>query len=48
MDQVALAMENIKQATTQNVAGTKQAELAAQSLHNLGQKLQQLVAQYQV
>ncbi len=48
MDQVALAMENIKQASTQNVAGTKQAELAAQSLHDLGQKLKQLVAQYKV
>jgi methyl-accepting chemotaxis protein len=48
MDQVALAMENIKQASTQNVAGTKQAELAAQSLHDLGQKLKQLVMQYKV
>jgi methyl-accepting chemotaxis protein len=43
MDQVALAMENIKQATAQNVAGTKQAEVAAQSLHDLGQKLEELV-----
>jgi len=48
MDQVALAMENIKQASVQNVAGTKQAEVAAQSLHELGQKLQQLAAQYKV
>jgi methyl-accepting chemotaxis protein len=48
MDQVVLAMENIKQASTQNVAGTKQAELAAQSLHDLGQKLTQMVAQYKV
>jgi methyl-accepting chemotaxis protein len=48
MDQMALAMENIKQASTQNVAGTKQAELAAQSLHDLGQKLKQLVMQYRV
>ncbi len=43
MDQVALAMENIKQASTQNVAGTKQAEKAAQDLQTLGQKLKQLV-----
>ena len=43
MDQVALAMENIKQATTQNVASTKQAEIAAQSLHELGKKLKGLV-----
>jgi len=43
MDQVALAMENIKQASVQNVAGTKQAETAAQNLNGLGQKLKQLV-----
>ena len=48
MDQVALAMENIKQASVQNVAGTKQAETAAHSLHELGQKLKQLAAQYKV
>jgi methyl-accepting chemotaxis protein len=48
MDQVALAMENIKQASAQNVASTKQAETAAQNLHHLGQKLKQLVEQYQV
>ena len=48
MDQVALAMENIKQASTQNVASTKQAETAAQNLHDLGQKLKQLVGQYQL
>jgi len=48
MDQVALAMENIKQASTQNVASTKQAETAAQNLHDLGQKLKRLVEQYQV
>ena len=48
MDQVALAMENIKQASVQNVSGTKQAEVAAQNLHTLGQKLQQLAAQYKV
>ena len=48
MDQVALAMENIKQASVQNVAGTKQAEAAAQNLHELGQRLKQLVEQYKV
>ncbi|CAA9890864.1 Methyl-accepting chemotaxis sensory transducer [Candidatus Methylobacter favarea] len=48
MDQVALAMENIKQASFQNVSGTKQAEVAAQRLHELGQKLKQLAAQYKV
>jgi methyl-accepting chemotaxis protein len=39
MDQVAMAMENIKQASLQNVAGTRQAETAAHSLHELGQQL---------
>ena len=43
MDQVALAMESIKQASTQNVAGTKQVETAARNLNELGQKLKQLV-----
>ena len=41
-------MENIKQASAQNVSGTKQTEAAAQSLHDLSQKLKNLVAQYQV
>lgn len=48
MDQVALAMENIKQASTQNVASTKQAETAAKGLHELGQKLKQLLERRQV
>jgi Methyl-accepting chemotaxis protein len=48
MDQMALAMENIKQASTQNVAGTKQTEIAAKDLHDLGQKLKQLVERYTV
>ena len=43
MDQVALAMENIMQASVQNVSGTKQAEVAAQSLHELGRKLNSMV-----
>ena len=43
MDQVALAMENIKQASVQNVAGTRQAEAAAQGLHELGQTLGGLI-----
>jgi len=43
MDQIIAAIENIKQATEQNVAGTKQAEAAAQSLHELGHRLKQLI-----
>ena len=48
MDQVALAIENINQASTQNAASTRQSETAAQNLHDLGQRLQELVAQYKV
>jgi len=48
MDQVALAMESIKQASAQNVSATKQAEAAARNLHELGQKLTSLVEQYRV
>ncbi|HUI70038.1 MAG TPA: CHASE3 domain-containing protein [Spirochaetia bacterium] len=48
MDQVAQAMESIKVASAQNVAGTKQAEAAAQQLHELGERLKQLVARYRL
>lgn len=48
MDQIALAMDNIKQASNQNAAGTKQTEVAAKNLHELGQKLKQLIQQYKV
>lgn len=43
MDQVVLAMNNIKQASEQNVSGTKQAERAAQSLYEMGGRLSALV-----
>jgi methyl-accepting chemotaxis protein len=46
MDQVGLAMQNIEQASAQNVASTKQTESAAQKLYDLGQKLKQVVEQY--
>ncbi len=42
-DQVALAMENIKQASTQNVAATKQAEQACRNLNDLGQHLRSMI-----
>ena len=48
MDQVASAMENIKIATTQNIAGAQQSEAAAQNLQDLGQKLKHLVAHYKL
>lgn len=43
MDQVAMAMTNIHQASEQNVAGTRQAESAAQGLYEMGNKLSVLV-----
>ena len=48
MDQIALAMENIRQASQQNAAGTKQVEQAAHSLNELGQKLKEMVERYRV
>ncbi|MEX2535598.1 MAG: methyl-accepting chemotaxis protein [Trueperaceae bacterium] len=44
MDQVALAMDNIKQASSQNVAGTRQAESAAKDLQDLGRRLTRLIS----
>jgi methyl-accepting chemotaxis protein len=48
MDQVAQAMENIKTASTQNVASTRQTQVAAQDIGELGRKLTELVALYRV
>lgn len=47
MDQVVVAMDNIKTASQQNVTGARQTEKAVQDLHELGQKLKQLLEQYQ-
>jgi methyl-accepting chemotaxis protein len=48
VDQVATAMESIKQASGQNVAGAKQMETATHNLNELGQRLKQLVQRYKV
>jgi methyl-accepting chemotaxis protein len=48
MDQIAVAIENIREASTQNVTGTKQAETAAHDLSDLGQKLKGVIEQYRV
>jgi methyl-accepting chemotaxis protein len=48
VDQVTIAMENIKQASEQNVEGTRQMELAARNLDSLGRRLKELVGKYQV
>jgi methyl-accepting chemotaxis protein len=46
VDQVAGAMESIKQASAQNVASAKQLETAARNLNELGQRLKQMVERY--
>lgn len=48
MDQVAIAMENILQASEQNVTGMRQVELTVLGLHDLGQKLKNLMTRYKV
>ena len=48
MDQVALAMENIQQASTENAAGSRQAEASARNLHALGLSLRQTVERFQL
>jgi methyl-accepting chemotaxis protein len=48
MDQVAVAMESIKQTSAQNVASARQLDTAARNLNDLGQRLKQAVEQYAV
>jgi methyl-accepting chemotaxis protein len=48
VSQVATAMDNIKQASSQNVVSTKQVENEAQKLNKVGQRLRELVSQFTV
>jgi methyl-accepting chemotaxis protein len=48
MDQIATAIANIRQATTQNMAGTRQLEASAQNLQELGGRLKILVSRQRV
>jgi methyl-accepting chemotaxis protein len=48
MDQLAQAMGNIRTVTTQNTASTRQAEIAAHQLHELGQRLKGMVGRYKL
>ncbi|MES2818180.1 MAG: methyl-accepting chemotaxis protein [Pseudomonadota bacterium] len=48
MDQIACAMENIRQASQDNVGGTRQVDLAARNLHQLGLKLKGLAARFKL
>jgi methyl-accepting chemotaxis protein len=46
VEQIALAMQNINQATVQNLASTRQAEKSAQNLNDLARKMNETVSQY--
>jgi len=46
IDQISAAMQSIKQASTQNVSGAKQTEIAARNLHELGLKLKDILQTY--
>ncbi|MFZ6031123.1 MAG: methyl-accepting chemotaxis protein [Chloroflexota bacterium] len=48
IEQIALAMQNINQATVQSLASTRQAEKSAQSLNDLARKMSETVAQYRL
>ncbi|MNG40637.1 Methyl-accepting chemotaxis protein (MCP) signaling domain protein [compost metagenome] len=48
MDQIATAMASISQASQDNVGGTRQVDQAARNLHQLGQKLKGLAAQFKL
>lgn len=48
IDQVALAMTNINQATVQSLASTRQAEKAAQNLNELARRLTETLAHYRL
>jgi len=48
MDQIGSAMENIRQASQDNVGGARQVDVAARNLHQLGLKLKGLSAQFKL
>jgi methyl-accepting chemotaxis protein len=48
MDQIVSAMENIKQASGQNLSAAQQTETAAHDLHEVGARLKQLAESYKV
>ena len=48
IEQIALAMQNIHQATVQSLASTRQAEKAARDLNGLARRLAETVEQYQL
>jgi methyl-accepting chemotaxis protein len=48
MDQIVTAMASIRQASQDNVGGTRQVDLAARNLHQLGLKLKGLAGRFKL
>lgn len=48
MTQITTAVENIKQASNQNAASSKQLEVSSANLKNLGEKLQEITKMYKL
>ena len=48
MDQVAMAMENVKTASAQNAEAAKQMETATHNISELGGKLKEMVSWYRI
>ena len=48
MDQVAVAMGNVKTASVQNAEGARQMEIATHNISELGRKLKELVSWYRI
>jgi methyl-accepting chemotaxis protein len=48
MEQIALAMDNINQATMQNLASIRQAENSAQDLSGVAKQLEGLISRYKL
>jgi methyl-accepting chemotaxis protein len=48
MDQVAVAMKDLSESTSQFVAGARQSELAAEDLNRLAQQLTSITERYRV
>jgi methyl-accepting chemotaxis protein len=48
IEQIALAMQNINQATVQSLASTRQAEKSAQGLNDLARRMADTVSQYRL
>ena len=48
MDQVAIAMDNIKQASAEHAAGSRQSEASARNLHELGETLRRMSERFRL